>query len=1474
MRKVLITLLAVLCFSAFAFASFNNADQDEDYAVKMANRSLLAPTPVVKVASAAPYAAGDYYIPQGANPMGFATLKAAVDSINANGVTGTVNLLLDADTLREDSFTFNADLSVTNNVVVKPASGRDVVLIVAGGTSQGNGDQLIGFDKGYVTIDGSNNGTTSRNLIITTEQTSIEVPIGLNTANADTVVIKNLIIKNLDNGTSKFKYGAVTNDVAGIMGFTVDNCQIGSPEFPVYRDGVAVWGTSSAPTQGIVTNNDIYAGARGIATYVVNDCIFNNNNITMLPATSGTAYAYNHGIYVTGASGPTEVKNNVITCVEASTVTNTYVMGIAFAGNAEGGSEYIYVENNMVNVGAADETHNVYGIGFRSSNDMGNIKLYHNTVVVNDVACTSTCYGIGHHTNGTGPVDIEMMNNIVINNHTGNTGSAALGLIPTSTVLSSDYNDLVSDQNFVNFKGTSYADLSAWQAAGQDSNSVSKDVTFEATDDLHLAYASDVDYDLIMNLIPTVLTDIDGDPRNVEDSIAYAGADEGSEYSNDLAYDYGLKSDVSKWRSDNSGWTSRSVVDSTLMLSDAGWTIDGRRNVYATPGTFFKATASIKTGSFDTSPSQYLNFGVEGLASEIMQVDCISEDDFTTFTVIGYAENSLGTLFINGQGASGKDTVWIDEYTFEDDYVPGLTTLSTVADARAIADGDPVATKGIVTVSTQFGYAGPVYIQDGSAGIAVYGSSVSQNVADGDEIIVVGEIDIYNGLVEVSGTPDVIVLSSGNVVEPVEVTWDDIKDAESYEGQLVVLKGCDTLDTGLSWAETEGSNKGFDLKDKNDSTFYCYIDKDTDIDGSPKPTKWPINITGIVGDYRGAQLLPRSLVDFNPNVAPGPFTLLNPVDNDSISTFDDPALVDLEMAPGDTVKALLINWTEAVDPDALDTVTYKMVFVGDGPDDVMTTVDTFMLVPINEDEPYDMNGTYTYYFEATDLSGESSVSDTHTITFDFPAPPELMYADITLLDGVPTWYAQFNLPLDAPEVADFTVLDVETPGVVTPTAVTVVAPNAVMVAAPMNEDGHYALVASGLTTTGSDISVTDTSEILKAYIPFSDAHPEDVEKQIESFNTGTGLFWAPTGSGSTRGVLTSSTFESQDSVVYNGAGAAALTLLDDPAVDGGWYVRLYHTVTHVVKTSSELLLMVKGTGDVDMRISLKDKDGTGGYEQGPWKHVSLCENDWQVVSFDLVNDEAEGWITGDGTVEGETAKIEAIHMRSTTDEDVVLYLDGFTERQVLEPVNITLNVIMKKQVADEAFNLATDFVDVAGTFNEWGTTSAILDDFDGDTTYSVVLPLMPYSRHEFKFRVNGNWDTSEFPSGGANRVLSVRDYDRSYTYWYDNDTLVVEDAIDGIPAEFALHQNYPNPFNPTTSINFDLPEVSDVKLVIYDITGRKVRTLVSASGVAAGYKKIVWNGRDEFGNNVSTGMYIYRLQAGDYVDVKKMTFLK
>lgn len=115
--------------------------------------------------------------------------------------------------------------------------------------------------------------------------------------------------------------------------------------------------------------------------------------------------------------------------------------------------------------------------------------------------------------------------------------------------------------------------------------------------------------------------------------------------------------------------------------------------------------------------------------------------------------------------------------------------------------------------------------------------------------------------------------------------------------------------------------------------------------------------------------------------------------------------------------------------------------------------------------------------------------------------------------------------------------------------------------------------------------------------------------------------------------------------------------------------------------------------------------------------------------------------------------------------------------------------------------------------------------------------------------------------------------------WHDGDMWKTLSNSEPIPDRFHLRGNYPNPFNPTTTIRYDLPEASYVSLMIYDILGREVRTLLD-SRVVAGFKSVVWNGRDDTGNSVSTGIYIYALKAWSleseqtYQKTEKMVLLR
>jgi hypothetical protein len=101
------------------------------------------------------------------------------------------------------------------------------------------------------------------------------------------------------------------------------------------------------------------------------------------------------------------------------------------------------------------------------------------------------------------------------------------------------------------------------------------------------------------------------------------------------------------------------------------------------------------------------------------------------------------------------------------------------------------------------------------------------------------------------------------------------------------------------------------------------------------------------------------------------------------------------------------------------------------------------------------------------------------------------------------------------------------------------------------------------------------------------------------------------------------------------------------------------------------------------------------------------------------------------------------------------------------------------------------------------------------------------------------------------------------------------------PASYQLYQNYPNPFNPSTTIKYDVPEPSVVRIEIFNILGERIFILINSEIKNAGFHKVSWNGSDTYGNNVSSGIYFYRIDAKSEInkqtifrDLKKMIFLK
>jgi hypothetical protein len=116
---------------------------------------------------------------------------------------------------------------------------------------------------------------------------------------------------------------------------------------------------------------------------------------------------------------------------------------------------------------------------------------------------------------------------------------------------------------------------------------------------------------------------------------------------------------------------------------------------------------------------------------------------------------------------------------------------------------------------------------------------------------------------------------------------------------------------------------------------------------------------------------------------------------------------------------------------------------------------------------------------------------------------------------------------------------------------------------------------------------------------------------------------------------------------------------------------------------------------------------------------------------------------------------------------------------------------------------------------------------------------------------------------------SARDSIESYLATkYGLTTGIVEREGGSLPEKYVLEQNYPNPFNPTTVVSFQLPEASNVRLVVYDILGREVSVLVNERKAAGSYS-VSFDAQ-----GMASGMYLYRLQAGNFVQTRKLLLLK
>ena len=160
--------------------------------------------------------------------------------------------------------------------------------------------------------------------------------------------------------------------------------------------------------------------------------------------------------------------------------------------------------------------------------------------------------------------------------------------------------------------------------------------------------------------------------------------------------------------------------------------------------------------------------------------------------------------------------------------------------------------------------------------------------------------------------------------------------------------------------------------------------------------------------------------------------------------------------------------------------------------------------------------------------------------------------------------------------------------------------------------------------------------------------------------------------------------------------------------------------------------------------------------------------------------------------------------------------------------------------------------------------------------------------------VAGAWNTLMFPIADAIaaghlvatdtiragfKTWAPSAWEETDTLYIDNmtvwgiGTLLATEAVDAAPKAFQLSRAYPNPFNPVTHLDYKIAEATEVTMIVYDIIGQRVKTLVSGQ-VAAGSHRVSWDGTDDAGDRVASGVYLMRMTTSNFTQTQKFTLMK
>jgi|GEM_PF-5476103 len=250
--------------------------------------------------------------------------------------------------------------------------------------------------------------------------------------------------------------------------------------------------------------------------------------------------------------------------------------------------------------------------------------------------------------------------------------------------------------------------------------------------------------------------------------------------------------------------------------------------------------------------------------------------------------------------------------------------------------------------------------------------------------------------------------------------------------------------------------------------------------------------------------------------------------------------------------------------------------------------------------------------------------------------------------------------------------------------------------------------------------------------------------------------------------------------------------------------------------------------------------------------ITVKDNATRIMFHENAND---GWDVLD------LSKLYSLNYQSVS-LSIIGERDGNQVYKVIDSRAIDLSEILNIPLALDVFSFSGIFTlsaDLIRIAEDW---DIMLTDIE--TGESVNLTEQSYT---FEYENASTASQPDFTTTKGGTLLQSDDTDGRFVVSIQSVTTSTEPTAD-FPTDFALNQNYPNPFNPTTQVSYDLPEAVDVRLDVYNVMGQRVATLVNAAQSPGSYN-VTFDAA-----NLASGVYLYRLQAGNNVFTKKMTLVK